>query len=212
MLRRQCGLLRAPLARRAARARSRLSRHLGARRIGGCAVRSRRKLTRGSAAASAVSSPDDRGTPFDFVLGQGSVIKGWDLGVSGMCPGEMRKLQVRCRCRNAARKRASHRRNANPRAAVTRAAATLRPTAAVGAAAVARCSKALRARRRTALHPHCVSRCLRSYRAQIPSDLGYGANGSPPKIPGGATLIFQARPCCKPRCALATSPAACTGC
>lgn len=30
--------------------------------------------------------------------------------------------------------------------------------------------------------------------AQIPSDLGYGAQGSPPKIPGGATLIFQARP------------------
>jgi len=24
----------------------------------------------------------------------------------------------------------------------------------------------------------------------IPSDLGYGPNGSPPKIPGGATLIF----------------------
>jgi hypothetical protein len=45
--------------------------------------------------------PDDRGTPFDFVLGQGSVIKGWDLGVSGMCPGEMRKLQVRLRWRNA---------------------------------------------------------------------------------------------------------------
>ncbi|TRY78345.1 hypothetical protein TCAL_13570 [Tigriopus californicus] len=25
----------------------------------------------------------------------------------------------------------------------------------------------------------------------IPSDLGYGASGSPPKIPGGATLIFE---------------------
>jgi FKBP-type peptidyl-prolyl cis-trans isomerase len=25
----------------------------------------------------------------------------------------------------------------------------------------------------------------------IPSDLGYGANGAPPKIPGGATLIFE---------------------
>ena len=40
------------------------------------------------------SRADDRNTPFDFVLGQGQVIKGWDLGVSGMCPGEMRKLQV----------------------------------------------------------------------------------------------------------------------
>jgi FKBP-type peptidyl-prolyl cis-trans isomerase 2 len=37
---------------------------------------------------------DDRGTPFDFVLGQGSVIKGWDRGVFGMCPGEKRKLKV----------------------------------------------------------------------------------------------------------------------
>ncbi|KAF9412946.1 FK506-binding protein 2A [Podila epigama] len=30
--------------------------------------------------------------PFDFVLGQGQVIKGWDLGLRGMCIGEKRKL------------------------------------------------------------------------------------------------------------------------
>jgi FKBP-type peptidyl-prolyl cis-trans isomerase FkpA len=28
-------------------------------------------------------------------------------------------------------------------------------------------------------------------RLEIPPDLGYGANGSPPKIPGGAGLIFD---------------------
>lgn len=26
---------------------------------------------------------------------------------------------------------------------------------------------------------------------KIPSDMGYGASGSPPKIPGGATLVFD---------------------
>ena len=48
-----------------------------------------------AAASPLFSRTDDRNQPFDFVLGQGQVIKGWDLGVSGMCPGEMRKLQVR---------------------------------------------------------------------------------------------------------------------
>lgn len=28
-------------------------------------------------------------------------------------------------------------------------------------------------------------------RLTIPSDMGYGARGSPPKIPGGATLVFD---------------------
>ena len=36
----------------------------------------------------------DRGTPFEFTLGSGMVIKGWDEGVVGMKVGEKRKLTI----------------------------------------------------------------------------------------------------------------------
>ena len=36
----------------------------------------------------------DRGQPFDFPLGAGRVIKGWDQGVAGMKVGGKRKLTV----------------------------------------------------------------------------------------------------------------------
>lgn len=36
----------------------------------------------------------DRGQPFEFTLGQGRVIKGWDEGVLGMKIGEKRKLTI----------------------------------------------------------------------------------------------------------------------
>jgi len=35
-----------------------------------------------------------RGTPFEFLLGRGQVIRGWDQGVAGMCVGEKRKLTI----------------------------------------------------------------------------------------------------------------------
>lgn len=48
------------------------------------------KLTDGKVFDSSVS----RGTPFEFPLGAGMVIKGWELGVLGMKVGEKRILTI----------------------------------------------------------------------------------------------------------------------
>ena len=39
-------------------------------------------------------SSEDRGKPFSFKLGQGTVIKGWEEGLAGMKPGEKRQIIV----------------------------------------------------------------------------------------------------------------------
>jgi peptidylprolyl isomerase len=67
---------------------------------------------------SKFDSSVDRGKPFEFTIGEGQVIRGWDEGFASMKVGEKSVLTIR-------------------------------------------------------------------------SDYGYGANGSPPKIPGGATLVFE---------------------
>lgn len=47
-------------------------------------------LTNGTKFDSSV----DRGKPFEFPLGAGRVIKGWDEGVAGMKIGEKRRLTI----------------------------------------------------------------------------------------------------------------------
>lgn len=39
-------------------------------------------------------SSRDRGQPFSFTLGQGRVIRGWDVGVAGMQVGGRRELTI----------------------------------------------------------------------------------------------------------------------
>ncbi len=36
----------------------------------------------------------DRGAPFEFTIGEGKVIKGWEIGITGMKKGEIRKLII----------------------------------------------------------------------------------------------------------------------
>ena len=43
---------------------------------------------------SKFDSSIDRGRPFQFVIGSGRVIKGWDIGIMGMKVGGKRELQV----------------------------------------------------------------------------------------------------------------------
>jgi len=46
------------------------------------------------AAGRKFDSSKDRGQPFDFPLGAGHVIRGWDEGVAGMRVGGRRKLLI----------------------------------------------------------------------------------------------------------------------
>lgn len=39
-------------------------------------------------------SSEDTGRPYQFVLGGGQAIRGWDIGVSGMKVGGIRKLEI----------------------------------------------------------------------------------------------------------------------
>lgn len=50
-------------------------------------------------------SSRDKGSPFNFPLGAGRVIKGWDQGVEGMEPGEKRLLHIPAELAYGARER-----------------------------------------------------------------------------------------------------------
>ena len=51
-------------------------------------------LFENGAAGKKFDSSKDRGEPFDFPLGAGHVIRGWDEGVQGMQVGGTRKLTI----------------------------------------------------------------------------------------------------------------------
>jgi FKBP-type peptidyl-prolyl cis-trans isomerase FkpA len=48
----------------------------------------------GGRAGAKFDSSKDRGQPFDFALGAGQVISGWDQGVAGMKVGGTRRLLI----------------------------------------------------------------------------------------------------------------------
>lgn len=102
----------------------------------------------------------DRDSPFEFRLGAGQVIKGWDQGLIGMCIGyglpvpHESLLTVRLYT-------------------ITFHVLTLLFN--------------------LSLHPSRSHNCSERRKLVIPSGMGYGANGSPPTIPGG---MYPALPLC----------------
>ena len=94
----------------------------------------------------------DRDSPFEFRLGAGQVIKGWDQGLIGMCIGY--GLPV-------------------PHKSLLTVKIYTTPFHVL----TLLCN--------LSLHPSRSHNCSERRKLVIPSGMGYGANGSPPTIPGG---------------------------
>lgn len=128
--------------------------------------------------------------PVQFTLGQGQVIKGWDEGLQGMVscaqagswPGQggtaSRVRRVGLKPAQAGDRPSHHCRSVLSHSACVHSASPVDVFASITPA--------------NTCYLRFILQCVGEKRKLvIPSGKGYGASGSPPKIPGGATLVFE---------------------